>query len=135
MRRPSPAEVGLLELARELGATPAKPGEREALVRALALLEVAFRPGASLPRHLAQAWLRTRGDKTASLALGWAREQVRRALADVVRGLRRPGHRDEEVPADTAAWLLLAAAEGESHEVGGSVGDRLSMLCALLALR
>ena len=135
MRRPSPAEAGLLELAGALAAPSISAGERDGLARALALLEAAFEPGAALPRQLAKAWLRTRGDKTASLALGWAREQVRRALADVVRGLRRPGHRDEKVSADTAAWLLLAAAEGESHEVGGSVGDRLSMLCALLALR
>jgi hypothetical protein len=134
VRRPSAAETGLLELAQAL-ATPTGSGEREALARALDLLEVAFAPDAPLPRHLAQAWLRTRGDKTAALALGWAREQVRRALADVVRGVRRRGDLDGEVSPGTAAWLLLAAAEGESHEVGGSVSDRLSAVCGLLFSR
>lgn len=134
MRRPSPAEAGLLELAQALAA-PTGSGGRDALAGALVLLEAAFEPGAPLPRLLAQAWLRTRGDKTGALALGWAREQVRRALADVVRGVRQGGDPGEQVPADAAAWLLLAAAEGESHEVGGSVSDRLSAVCGLLFSR
>jgi hypothetical protein len=96
---------------------------------ALALLEQAFAPGASLPRRLAQAWLRTHGDKTAALALGWAREQVRRALVEALLGEGERG-----ALAEHAAWLLLATAEAEAREPGGSVGDRLRMVCGLLGL-
>lgn len=133
IRRPSPAELGLLELARALALTATAPEGHQALARALALLEGAFSAGAPLPRQLAQAWLRTRGDKAAALALGWAREQVRRALAEVWLCAGRLSGLEEEVPADLAAWLLLAAAEAESHEVGGTVGDRLSVVYALLS--
>jgi hypothetical protein len=131
-RRPSPAEAGLLDLARSLSAL--EPGP-EALDRALGRLDEAFGPGALLPRQLAEAWLRTRGDKTAALALGWAREQVRRALADVVMGVRPVDPRaGGSASPDLAAWLLLAAAEGESREVGGTVSERLRTVCALLSL-
>jgi hypothetical protein len=131
-RRPSPAEAGLLDLARSLAASEPGPA---ALDRALGLLDEAFGPDASLPRLLAETWLHTRGDKTAALALGWAREQVRRALADVVMGVRPEDPRAAAaVSPDFAAWLLLAAAEGESREVGGTVSDRLRAVCALLAL-
>jgi hypothetical protein len=100
----------------------------------LSLLESAFGHGAALPRQLAQAWLRTRGDKTAALALGWAREQVRRALAEaLLREGQRAGVR-AGVPAEAAAWLLLAVAEAEAHEPGGTVGDRLTMVSDLFCV-
>ena len=104
------------------------------LDRAVGRLDGAFAPGAPLPRQLAQAWLQTRGDKARALALGWAREQVRRALAEIVEGADRGRNPNGRVSAETAAWLLLAVAEGESHEVGGTVGDRLAALRALLGL-
>jgi hypothetical protein len=132
-RRASPAELGLLELAQSLSASVA--GECLALSEALVLLEAAFGPGAPLPGQLAHAWLRTRGDKTGALALGWAREQVRQALAEVVTRARAPGQPEAEaMTPDSAAWLLLATAESESHEVGSTVGDRLRTVCALLHL-
>ena len=134
VRRLSPAEAGLLELARALAAIPTASGEGDGLARALDLLDRAFGPSSLLPRQLAQAWLQTLGDKTGALALGWAREQVRRALAEVVDAVSPEAGREPAVPADTAAWLLLAAAEGESHEVGGTVSDRLGAVCALLGL-
>jgi hypothetical protein len=104
------------------------------LDRAVGLLDDAFAPGAPLPRQLAQAWLQTRGDKTGELALGWAREQVRRALAEIVEGAGRGGAPARRVTADAAAWLLLAVAEGEAREVGGTVSDRLTALRGLLSL-
>jgi hypothetical protein len=120
--------VELLALARSLGAIVGAGPDRS-LTAALALLEQAFAPGASLPRRLAQAWLRTAGDKTAALALGWAREQVRHALAEAL-----PPEGEMGEPAEVAAWLLLAAAEAEAREPGGTVGDRLRMVCDLLGL-
>lgn len=105
LRRPSPGETGLLELARQ--GCPGIEGLRET------------------GQHLAQAWLRTRGDKTGALALGWAREQVRRALAEALLRAWGPA----SATADMAAWVLLAAAEAEAREPGGSVGDRLRTVC------
>jgi hypothetical protein len=99
---------------------------------ALGLLEEAFGPDSPVPRQLAQAWLRTRGDKTAALALGWAREQVRRALAETLQrewalaGIADAGR------ADLLAWFLLAAAEAEAHEPGGTVGERLRIVRDLI---
>jgi hypothetical protein len=108
------------------------PSQSDAVAAVLSRLEQAFGPGAALPRQLAQAWLRTRGDKTSALALGWAREQVRRGLAEVLlRDWARPGGRAGGL-ADTAAWLLLAVAEAEAHEPGGVVGDRLRAVCDLI---
>jgi len=131
-RHPSPAEAALLELAQVLGAIAAAPSEGDAVAAVLSRLEQAFGPGAALPRQLAQAWLRTRGDKTRALALGWAREQVRRGLAEaLLRKWARTGGRAGTL-ADTAAWLLLAVAEAEAHEPGGVVGDRLRAVCDLI---
>jgi hypothetical protein len=98
------------------------------------LLESAFGPRAVLPRQLAQAWLRARGDKTAALALGWAREQVRRALVEIWERQGQFGGATPGVPAEVAAWVLLAVAEAEAHEPGGAVGDRLGAVCTLLGL-
>lgn len=134
-RRPSPAETGLLELAQALGRiAQGYPENRSAFVAVRSLLVSAFGPGAALPRQLAQAWLRTRRDKTAALALGWAREQVRRALVEVWQREPGRGGSSADVPADVAAWLLLAVAEAEAHEPGGTVGDRLGVVCDLLGL-
>jgi len=126
--------MGLLDLAMALSSLAASPGGPDTLDRAVGLLDSAFAPGAPLPRQLAQAWLQTRGDKTRALALGWAREQVRRALAEIVEGADRGRNPARRVSAETAAWLLLAVAEGESHEVGGTVSERLTAVRALLAL-
>jgi hypothetical protein len=128
-RRPSPAEAALLELARSLGAGAP---ESDAVTAMLSRLEQAFAPGAPLPRQLAHAWLRTRGDKTGALALGWAREQVRRALADVLLRQDPPAGGRGRGLADLTAWLLLAVAEAEAHEPGGAVGDRLRMVLELV---
>ena len=125
LRRPSPGETGLLELARALDVVAAAPSPGDTVGEVLTCLAQAFDPGAPLPRQLAQAWLRTRGDKTGALALGWAREQVRRALAEALLRAWGPA----SATADMAAWVLLAAAEAEAREPGGSVGDRLRTVC------
>jgi hypothetical protein len=109
-------------------------GDPVPFAAARSLLESAFGPRAALPRQLAQAWLRTRGDKTAALALGWAREQVRRALVDAWQREAGRGGANPGIPAEVAAWILLAVAEAEAHEPGGAVGDRLGAVCALLGL-
>ena len=134
-RRPAAptAERLLLALARDL-ATRSAAVATAADVRAL--IESAFAAyGAetALAAALRDDWLRGRGDKTARLALGWAREQVRLALLDALvraraaRVLRRDGD------LDTLAWLWLAACEALAHEVPAAAADRVHAFTAFLA--
>lgn len=110
------AEQRLLDLAREL-----PPSAVEA-VRALV---EAYRPDSPLPRAVAQAWLAGQRDKTRALALAWAREQVRLALAEALaRGASAPRPPD----GDTLAWLVLAACEALAHEPASAASDRLPIL-------
>src|SRR5262249_52628652 len=74
---PSGAETLLLTLAKDLAGTP--------LDRALRTIADAFAPGAELPREVFNAWIKTRREKTASLALSWAREQLRLSLEETIR--------------------------------------------------
>jgi hypothetical protein len=122
---PRGAERELLALARELTALPADASVADALRR----LAAAYAPDAALPRAAAGAWLRGRGDKTAALALAWAREQVRLALEE---RLARAGARGA-IAADpaTRAWLLLAAAEAIAQEAPAAAADRLRTLLEL----
>jgi hypothetical protein len=113
------AERRLLALARELAALGA-----EALPRAVDLLAGAYAPEAPLPRAVHRAWLGGRGDKTATLALAWAREQVRMALEEIL-ARSRPA---VGLSAETHAWVLLAACEALAHEPPAAVADRLRAL-------
>src|SRR3990167_4383645 len=83
--RPTPAERRLLELARALSALgrDARAGA-DALRAALERLAGAYAPGGPLTADLHRAWLESRSDKTAALALGGARGQVRLALGGLV---------------------------------------------------
>src|SRR6059036_3572442 len=65
---PSRAETLLLTLAKDVADVP--------LDVALRRITDAFTLGAELPREVFNAWIKTRREKTASLALSWAREQV-----------------------------------------------------------
>ena len=70
--RPTRAETLLLALAKDLAGA--------SLDGALRKLADAFAPSAELPREVYGAWIKSRREKTASLALSWAREQVRLSL-------------------------------------------------------
>jgi hypothetical protein len=122
--KPTEAETRLLALARELGTLPAAAGTPAAL----RLLAAAHAPDAPLPRAIAQAWNRSRGDKTAALALAWAREQVRLALEEIL-GRAPRGTLGGNV--ETRAWLLLAAAEAIAQEPPEAAADRLRALLDL----
>jgi len=119
------AETRLLALAREL-ATPPVSGD---LAAALQLLAAAHAPDAALPRAVARAWIQGREDKTAALQLAWAREQVRLALEEILTRAPRDGALAG--PADTRAWLLLAAAEAIAQEPPAAAADRLKTLLEL----
>jgi hypothetical protein len=120
--QPTPAETLLLSLAKDLAGAP--------LDRALCQLADAFAPNADLPREVYGAWIKSRHEKTATLALSWAREQVRLSLEETIT--RSP--RNRRTPAlapDTLAWLLLAACEAIAHEPPSAVADRVRAVLEL----
>lgn len=124
---PSPAERRLLEIARRLTALGEEPG---ALPRALRALADAYAPDGALPGALFAAWAASRDDKTAALALAWAREQVRLALQELIE--RAPPGPPRRTPApETLAWLLLAGAEAICQEPPSAAADRLRALLEL----
>jgi len=99
---------------------------------ALLRLEGAFAGGGLLPRRFFRSWLRTRNDKTATLALAWAREQVRRGLGEVLERERIQGRVRRDVTSETLSWLVLAASEAMAYEPLGVSRDRVSMLLEFL---
>jgi hypothetical protein len=120
--RPSRAETLLLTLAKELADVP--------LDRALRRIADAFTPGAELPREVFYAWTKARREKTATLALSWAREQLRLSLEEAIA--RSPRARPAlGLAPDTLAWLLLAACEAIAHEPPSAVADRVRTVLEL----
>jgi len=119
---PTRAETQLLTLAKDLAGAP--------LDRALRTIADAFAPGAELPREVFNAWIKTRREKTASLALSWAREQLRLSLEETIRDSPRARTTLGLAP-DTLAWLLLAACEAIAHEPPSAVPDRLRAVLEL----
>jgi len=119
------AETRLLELAGTLAALP-PAGTVPAALRALA---AAYAPDAPLPRAMAQAWLGSRGDKTARLALAWARERVRFTLEEILARATARGALPGS--AETRSWLILAAGEAIALEPTSAVADRLRALLEL----
>ena len=119
---PTRAETLLLTLAKDLASAP--------LDRALRTIADAFAPGAELPREVFNAWIKTRREKTASLALSWAREQLRLSLEETIRDSPRARTTLGLAP-DTLAWLLLAACEAIAHEPPSAVPDRVRAVLEL----
>ena len=122
--RPTPAEKRLLGLSREIARLP--------LVAALGKLAAAWAPGAPLLRDVAQAWMRSRGNKTSALALAWAREQVRLSLQEIVEATPKDQRGRIEATPDTLAWILLAGCEALAHEPASAVADRVRALLELI---
>ena len=98
MARPSDAERRLLALAREMEGLGA-----DALPAALRALAGAYAPGGELPAAVHRAWLATRSDKTATLALAWAREQLRLGLQGVIEATPPSARGVLGLPAETLA--------------------------------
>ena len=119
--RPARAETLLLTLAKDLAGAPLDGAVRQ--------LAEAFTHSAELPREVFVAWIKSRREKTTSLALSWAREQVRLSLEETIaRSSKRPG---PELAPDTLAWLLLAACEAMAHEPPSAVADRVRAVLEL----
>jgi len=123
---PSEAERRLLALARELSTLGIDP-----LPRALDLLAAAYGPGAPLPSAVRREWLAGRGNKTAVLALAWAREQVRLALEEILVATSAGARGALGVSSDLEAWIVLAACEALAHEPASAVPDRVRALAEL----
>src|SRR5437660_1361397 len=95
--RPTRAEALLLALAKDLADAP--------LDGALRKLADAFAPSAELPREVYGAWIKSRREKTTTLALSWAREQLRLSLEETIarqRGLRPDSARTADAVSATA---------------------------------
>src|SRR3989449_8097058 len=122
--RPTPAEKRLLGLAREIARLP--------LAAALEKLAAAWAPGAPLRRDVAEAWMRSHGNKTSALALAWAREQVRLSLQEIIEAAPKDTRGHIEATPDTLAWILLAGCEALAHEPSSAVADRVRALLELI---
>ena len=119
--RPARAETLLLTLAKDLAGAPLDGAVRQ--------LAEAFTHSAELPREVFVAWIKSRREKTTSLALSWAREQVRLSLEET---LARSSKRSRpELAPDTLAGLLLAACEAMAHEPPSAVADRVRTVLEL----
>ena len=134
-RRPPPptAERLLLDLARDLaarGVAVATAADLHALIEGAF---AAYGAETALAAALREDWLRGRGDKTARLALGWAREQVRLALLDALVRARSARVLRVDGDVETLAWLWLAACEALAHEVPAAAADRVHAFAAFLA--
>ncbi len=121
--KPTRAEALLLTLAQELAGVP--------LDGALRKLAAAFAPSADLPREVFGAWIRSRKDKAASLALSWAREQLRLSLEETIARAPREARRAVSLGPDALAWLLLAACEAIAHEPPSAAADRVRTVVEL----
>ncbi len=130
--RPTGAELRLLKLAQEVAGLARNAGGTHALAAAVQRLAAAFGPPASLPGEVFQAWVRSRSDKNATLALAWAREQVRLGLQDVVERTPKPTRPRIDTDAATLAWLLLAACEAIAQEPPSAVADRVRAILDLI---
>ena len=129
---PPTAETLLLDLARDLTARAGRLTDATQIHGLAEAVAGAFAPEKALAKALREDWLRGRGDKTARLALGWAREQVRLALVETLHRARAARLVRTDVDAETLAWLWLAAAEALAHEAATAVADRASALAAFL---
>src|SRR6266403_673047 len=85
---------------------------------------------AEAPREVYGAWIKSRREKTTTLALSWAREQLRLSLEETIA--RSPRIRPAGgLRPDTLAWLLLAACEAIAHEPPSAIADRIRIVLEL----
>jgi hypothetical protein len=72
-------------------------------------------------------------DKARALALAWAREQARLALAEALDRSASAGTVRGDIAVDTLAWLVLAGCEAAARESPEAAPDRLHALVAFVA--
>jgi hypothetical protein len=124
--KPNDAERRLLALAREVETLGS-----DALPRAVRTLAAVYASDGELMSAVQRAWLGARGDKIRSLALAWAREQLRLALQEVIEATPPSARGSLPLPAESLSWLLLAACESLAYEPPAAATDRLRVLLEL----
>ena len=123
----------MLALSRTLTAlATSEHSPRAAVTTALEALGTAFDTGAPLPRSLADARHVAFRDSTRALALAWAREQLRLSLGEILARAGDAGDLKVALPAESLAWLVLAACEALADEPRGAAPDRLKLLAEWL---
>jgi hypothetical protein len=127
----SAAETLLLALARSVSARAGQIVHTPDVTAVAETVGAAYAPDAALTIALRDSAT----DKTAQLALGWAREQMRLALREIVESARAARVMRTDTDADTLAWLWLAACESLAHETPTAVADRVHALTAFLTAR
>jgi hypothetical protein len=128
---PSPAETLLLALASDVSARAGDGASGSDVAAMVDMVSAAYAPGAPL----AEALREPAAEKTAQLARGWAREQMRLALMEIVTSASAAQMMRTDTDADTLAWLWLAACESLAHETPSAVADRVSALTTFLTAR
>lgn len=84
--------------------------------------------GEALARLAAPAAGRAQLDEAGRLALAWAREQARLAVAEVLELAVKAGVARTDVPPSTLSWLALAATQSLTQEMPEAAQDRLQAL-------
>lgn len=125
---PTRAELGLLKLAREIAALARDAAGPAALGAALEKLTTAFTASALEPVAMLEALKKSRDSKTRLLALGWAREQLRLALQELIQRAADAGRARTDMTPATLAWLLLAGCQALAYEPPTAVQDRAAAL-------
>jgi hypothetical protein len=116
-----------------MSAIAAEPEPSATSLRAATeILFGAFSAGGALAPALLDAWRVARNDKRTALALAWAREQLRLAIADVIAREAKALRMTSDAPIDALAWALLVAAEACVHEAPGSPPERIDAALALV---
>ncbi|MBI1733817.1 MAG: hypothetical protein HYR51_01465 [Candidatus Rokubacteria bacterium] len=127
------AERELLALAARLSTTAADAEPPPTSLRAaLDELLTAYAADGALAAALIEARRGARGDKRASLALAWAREQLRLAIEELLAREAKADRLRAPLALDALAWLVLVAAESVIHEPPAAAVDRTDTLLALV---
>lgn len=127
-------EAELLALAQRLSCIAAESDPPATPLRgALEALVGGYARGGPLATALVEAWRPATIDKRAALAVAWAREQLRLAIAEVLEREAKADRLRHDLPRDALAWVVLAGAEAVIHELTETVPDRIDALLSLAA--
>jgi hypothetical protein len=123
------AERVTLDLARRIATIATEPPPAPTSLRAaLTQMTTAY---ASQATVFFDAWKRARTDKRAALALGWAREQLRLAVVELLGRDARTGRLRTQVSHDSLAWIIVALGESAVADTTDAV-ERIDALTIVL---
>jgi hypothetical protein len=125
------AEATVLALARcvtAIAAEPEPPGT--SFAETLAAVFEAWGPSGPAGLALERA-RRTALDRSRQLMLGWAREQLRLALVEVLERETKAGRIRADLPADALSALVLAAADSTTLTATITGADAIDAILAV----